>query len=280
MKLNPTYPAVLWILFVGGAPALTALLALITVPVLLTDVDAGLPLLLAPGVITVAALVVGLVAPGRVPRDVYGGALTLGLARLIVPVAMAIAWYNYFDSSAREETLPLVLLLLASAVVSLALWAWSVDYGLGVLTHLDAGQGARAVAKRVDIKPSLGRDQRKEMLKARERRGRISRAIAGTRPPTDTEPSPPPGPAIVWVEPPAEQGKGLRNDLGARLRGLRDLIGARPAATSPATELLAIDDLESDQVSSEELIPDPPSTNGVNPEVAESDEPATDDKPA
>lgn len=248
MKLNQSYPAVLWLLFVLGAPLATAILALITIPLLLTDVDAGLILLLAPGVITIVVLIVGIAMPGGVPRDVYSGALTLALARFVIPVAMAFGWYQYFDESARDETVPLVLLLVASGVVSLALWAWAMDYGLGVLTYLGSGKAQRAVAKRVDIKQAMGRDQRREMLRSRERRGRINRAIAGTRPPAGSEaPSPPPAPTVVWQDEPERSRPGL--DISRRLQRLRTRLAsggrASPTATAPEDQVDVAGDVAS-----------------------------------
>jgi hypothetical protein len=174
------YSSLLWLLFIAGAPALTTALAIITIPLILTDVEAGLVLLLLPGVVTLAPLA-GLFLPGEGSgRSIYLPALLFAVARVAVPIAIFLAWGSYVDESARDG-LALLPALLVAMLISTLLWAWSLEYAIEVAPQL-APEGVTVTARRVDIQPSLEREQRQQVLRSRERRGRISRALEVTRP--------------------------------------------------------------------------------------------------
>ena len=188
MPLNRIYSTALWLLYVAGAPLLTAALLVITIPLLLTEVRAGIILLLLPGILTLAP-VVGIFRPGNVPREAYGSAIVMAMTRVLVPAIIWAGWYSYFEGDAREGT-ALALVLIISAAASLVLWAWSVDQALTIAPYLDSETPRPVVARRVEIKPALERDERRAMLSARERRSRIDRAISSTRPPRETGAAP------------------------------------------------------------------------------------------
>jgi hypothetical protein len=187
MPLNRIYSTALWLLYVAGAPLVTLALALVTIPLLLTDVRAGIILLLLPGVLTLAPLI-GVANPGNVPRDAYVPAAFLGMIRVLVPAIIWAAWYSYFEGDAREGT-ALLLVLIVSGATSVVLWAWSVDQFLTVAPYLDSSTPRPVIAHRVEIQPSLEREERMAMLAARERQGRIARAISATRPPHEPDQS-------------------------------------------------------------------------------------------
>ncbi|MPZ24435.1 MAG: hypothetical protein GEU28_13080 [Dehalococcoidia bacterium] len=180
--MSRTYTTLLWVFHMVGAPALTLLLAVVTIPLLLSNLEAGLVLLLLPGILTLTPLI-GLVHPGEATRDSYFQALIFAALRLALPVAIFAVWFELLDESARETDAAILAVLAFSALASFIAWLWSMDFGLAVYQHVDTAV-PRVSAKRVEISPGLERDQRREMLRARERHGRIGRALDATRVPS------------------------------------------------------------------------------------------------
>ncbi|HET9201473.1 MAG TPA: hypothetical protein VFO84_10945 [Dehalococcoidia bacterium] len=232
MPFNRIYSTALWLLYVAGAPVLTAALAIITIPLLLTEPTAGVVLLLLPGILTLAPLV-GVANPGNVPRDAYVPATFLGLVRILVPAIIWAAWFSYFEGDAREGQ-ALALALIVSGTVSAVIWAWSVDQFLTVAPYLDSTTPRAVVARRVEIEPALELEERKAMLAARERHGRIDRAIAATRPQREGDSS-----AVVTFPAPEKAGESStvgdgKESMLARFRWRR---APRPSAEpSPPSE--------------------------------------------
>jgi hypothetical protein len=268
--LTRLYSSIMWLLFVAGAPLLTLALAVFIIPLLLTEVRAGLILMLLPGVLTLAPLW-GLLVPGDSPRADYVTASGLALLRVLAPLAIVIGWYNYLEPDAREG-LALALLLLATCLVSLPLWAWSVDYALVTAPNFETEWGERVVAKRVDIASSLRRDDRRALRRTRDRNRRIESAIAATHAPEAPERVVEPqevAPAVIWVESndvepsvgwsedgeePAEAAPavdGARRDLWRSVGEPLDVTAAQEALVSAAAESDGESPLTEDQAEEE-----------------------------
>jgi hypothetical protein len=224
MPFNRIYSTALWLLYVAGAPLLTVALAIVTIPLLLTEVKAGVVLLLLPGILTLSPLI-GVANPGNVPRDAYVPASFLGAIRVLVPAIIWAAWFSYFEGDAREGQ-ALLLVLVVSGTVSAVLWAWSVDQFMTVAPYLDSTAPRAVVARRVEIEPALEIEERKALLAARERQGRIARAISATRPPRESD-SPP---AVVTfprpLDGPEEAATATAEAAGTKEAGLARLLRA------------------------------------------------------
>ncbi|MEX2236924.1 MAG: hypothetical protein WEB00_05225 [Dehalococcoidia bacterium] len=251
---------------------MTAALAIITIPLLLTDTEVGVIVLLAPGVLTLAPLF-GMVEPGTAPRDSYLPALFIGLIRVLFPAAVFALWFEYFDESARDG-LALLLVILLTGALSLVLWAWSIDQFLTVAPYLDPSRERAVVAKRVEIIPKLHVDERRELLKSRQRPRRIARAIASTRPPSPAEQRRAQGARVVWRDDDVRESGALQAipiEAEATAAGGEDSTTTTVDKSSPLTRLRdwTRSRAASAMARREGSTPSPISNNGAAPETLE-----------